>query len=91
MGLPFLAKMLLSDNCNITSAVHNCLCALHFARGHNAHTICTAVMLTLLCKLHKTKNFGRIFLKDSWITERAAKILQKSDPHIYATENSHTI
>ena len=46
----------LSNNYNITSAVHNCTCALQFAE----RTLRTADMLTLFCKLHKTKNFEEI-------------------------------
>ena len=47
----------LSNNYNITSAIHNCMCAFELAHGHHACTLCTADMLTLLCKLCKTKNF----------------------------------
>ena len=49
----------LSNNYNITSAVHNCMCAFQFARGRYARTLRTADMLTLFCKLRKTKNFWR--------------------------------
>ena len=42
----------LSNNYNIKSAVHNCMCAFQFAR-----TLRTADMLTLFCKLRKTENF----------------------------------
>ena len=47
----------LSNNYNITSAVHNCMCAFQFARSCYARTLRTADMLTLFCKLRKTKNF----------------------------------
>ena len=47
----------LSNNYNITSAVHNCMCAFQFARKRYARTLRTADMLTLFCKLRKTKNF----------------------------------
>ena len=47
----------LSNNYNITSAVHNCMCAFQFARGRYARTLRTADMLTLFCKLRKIKNF----------------------------------
>ena len=47
----------LSNNYNITSAVHNCMCAFQFARRRYARTLRTADMLTLFCKLRKTKNF----------------------------------
>ena len=52
----------LSNNYNITSAVHNCMCAFQFARRCYARTLRTADMLTLFCKLRKTKNFWR----NSW-------------------------
>ena len=83
----------LSNNYNITSAVHNCMCAFQFARERYARTLRTSDMLTLFCKLRKTKNFWRNS-KDSWFTKRAAKILlmrTKSDPRIYATKNSRTV
>ena len=47
----------LSNNYNITSAVHNCMSAFQFARRRYARTLRTADMLTLFCKLRKTKNF----------------------------------
>ena len=47
----------LSNNYNITSTVHNCMCAFQFVHRHYTHTLHTVDMLTLLCKLHKTMNF----------------------------------
>ena len=47
----------LSNNYNITSAVHNCMCMFQFACRCDTHTLHTADMLTQFCKLRKTKNF----------------------------------
>ena len=83
----------LSNNYNITSAVHNCMCAFNLRADVTRALYAPQICWHYYVNCAKPRIFEEILLRFLVYRTRGKILLMrtKSDPRIYATKNSRTV